>query len=210
MLPSPARSFFKGMLDLFAAEKTGELTTDALESFMTLHGLGGRAFGPRGDAGTLAAGGTRRIHKPSSSHALENRAFAERVTKPAGKRTEELYQRQVEQLEINKRNGRAYEQEQAELERLGGGEVGEQVTLVTKSGLRGRVDLLIRDLSTGKVSVVELKASMRALFSKKQKAFHEELSKGYSTIVGDGKPKFEGGLRLPPMSCIVRHKPEAE
>jgi len=59
VLPSPVRSFFKGMLDLFAAEKTGELTTDALESFMTLHGLGGRAFGPRGGAGTLAAGGKR-------------------------------------------------------------------------------------------------------------------------------------------------------
>ncbi len=58
-LPPPVRSFFKGMLDLLAAQKTGEVTTDALESFMALHGMGGRAFGPRGGAGTLAAGGKR-------------------------------------------------------------------------------------------------------------------------------------------------------
>ncbi len=45
VMPPLVRSFFKGMLDLFAAQKTGELTSDALESFMTLHGMGGRAFG---------------------------------------------------------------------------------------------------------------------------------------------------------------------
>jgi hypothetical protein len=58
-MPMAVRSFFKGVLDLFAAEKTGELTDDALESFAILHGLGGATFGPRGDAATFAAGGKR-------------------------------------------------------------------------------------------------------------------------------------------------------
>jgi len=59
------RSFFKGMLDLLSAQKTGELTTDALESFMALHGMGGRAFGPRDGEGTFAAGGKRPKGNPN-------------------------------------------------------------------------------------------------------------------------------------------------
>src|SRR5690606_32927203 len=53
---------------LFAAQKTGELTTDALESFMTLHGMGGRAFGPPGGEGTLTAGGKKRTPPANESH----------------------------------------------------------------------------------------------------------------------------------------------
>jgi hypothetical protein len=68
-MPSSARSFLKGILDLLAAQKTGELTPDALESFMTLHSLGGRAFGPHGGEGTLAAGGKRRTPGPPQSRA---------------------------------------------------------------------------------------------------------------------------------------------
>jgi len=81
--PPPVRSFLKGMLDLLGAQKTGELTTDALESFMVLHGTGGRAFGPRGGAGTLTAGGKRpksnlftsfgsRKDTPTASEVAEN------------------------------------------------------------------------------------------------------------------------------------------
>jgi len=64
VMPPRVRSFFKGMLDLFAAQETGELTTDALESFMTLHGTAGSTFGPRGGEGTLAAGGKRPKNTP--------------------------------------------------------------------------------------------------------------------------------------------------
>jgi hypothetical protein len=84
VMPSPVRSFFKGMLDLFAAQETGELTTDALESFMTLHSVAGTTFGPRGGEGTLAAGGKRpnsnqfmtwsgpRTQPPSAQEIAEN------------------------------------------------------------------------------------------------------------------------------------------
>jgi hypothetical protein len=72
VMPSPARSFLKGMLDLLAVEKTGELTTDALESFMTLHGMGGRGFGPRGDEGTFVAGGKKRTVRPPPGRVAED------------------------------------------------------------------------------------------------------------------------------------------
>jgi Restriction endonuclease fold toxin 5 len=71
-MPSSARTFLKGILDLLAGVKTGELTPDAVESFMTLHGIGGRAFGPLGDAGTLVAGGKRRTPASSPSNAKKD------------------------------------------------------------------------------------------------------------------------------------------
>jgi hypothetical protein len=56
-MPSWARSFLKGVLDLFAGTKTGKLTPEAIDAFTTITGGAGRAFGPRGGAETLAAGG---------------------------------------------------------------------------------------------------------------------------------------------------------
>lgn len=111
VMPSPVRSFFKGMLDLFAAQETGELTTDALESFMTLHGMGGKAFGPLGDAETLVAGGKRRL--PPASKAMDKQS--------------EEYKQAVERLDANKRRGREYEQKNYALLRQHGFIVGEQV-----------------------------------------------------------------------------------
>jgi hypothetical protein len=62
-LPERARSFLKGVLDLLAGTKTGQLTPDAIGTFTTITGGAGRAVGPHGGSATLAAGGKRSVER---------------------------------------------------------------------------------------------------------------------------------------------------
>ena len=83
-MPMAVRSFLKGLLDLFSAEKTGELTADLLGSFATLNGLGGTIFGPRGGPGTLTAGGKRllpQIRRNFNAGQAYEQAFAKFLKK---------------------------------------------------------------------------------------------------------------------------------
>jgi hypothetical protein len=65
-MPERLRSFLKGVLDLLAGTKTGELTPEAIDAFTTIAGGAGRAFGPRGGDETLTAGGKRKPLPPLS------------------------------------------------------------------------------------------------------------------------------------------------
>jgi len=65
-MPEQLRSFLKGVLDLLAGTKTGEMTPEAIDAFTTIAGGAGRAFGPRGGGETLAAGGKRKPLPPLS------------------------------------------------------------------------------------------------------------------------------------------------
>jgi len=62
----------------------------------------------------------------------------------------------------------------------------------------------MRDQLTGEMWVKELKASLRAVLKKTQRAFLEALSTEGGTIVGKGKLKFEGGLELSPIPYTVQ------
>src|SRR5262249_38864842 len=62
-MPERARSFLKGVLDLLAGTKTGELTPEAVDTFTAITGGAGRLVGPRGGAETLAAGGKRSVEQ---------------------------------------------------------------------------------------------------------------------------------------------------
>ena len=138
VLPEAVRQLLKGGLDLLKGTKTGELTPEAIDTFTTIYGMGGRAFGPPGDGATFAAGGTRR---PLSGTEL---------------------QRARERFETNKRNGRDWEKERTAMQTSPDRDVAEQITLVTPSGRRGRVDILSRDRATGEVDCIECKASTTA------------------------------------------------
>jgi hypothetical protein len=166
-MPMAARSFLKGLLDLFAAQKTGELTMDSLASFAALNGLGGTIFGPRGGPGTLAAGG-RRIEL----------SLAKRVR-------------------ANYKAGREYEEQFAQhLRDLGYLDVAVQITVKLPSGVKLRLDVIARN-RRGKLYIYEAKAGkgrLRRLQGDKLKALEKE----GGTIVGAGKEKFEGGMRIPP------------
>jgi hypothetical protein len=116
VMPTSVRSFLKGILDLFAAEKTGEITTDALDSFATLNILGGSVFGPRGGAETLAAGGKR----PKLS--LQKR------------------------IRANSKAGREYEEKLAQhLQKLNYLDVAVQITVKLPNGAKLRLDAIARN-----------------------------------------------------------------
>jgi hypothetical protein len=203
---------------------------------ITLTGTSGLDGYAKGLVGALARAGVDISNADDLTSALQDKELMERIRRDAttdgaieagitaaammigirrslrakNKQDPELYQRRVEQFDANKRNGRAFEQEQYALRRQQGYTVGEQVTLVTPSGSRGRTDALLRKGARGKAKIDEYKSSPDAAFSRKQKAFLEDVSKNGATIAGDGKPGFEGGQKLPPTPYkLVRHKPKA-
>jgi filamentous hemagglutinin len=52
----------------------------------------------------------------------------------------------------------------------------------------------------------ECKASETARVGKDQQKFFDDLKDSGGTIVGDGKPTFEGGLVLPPTPMQIERK----
>ena len=100
------------------------------------------------------------------------------------------------QLQKNKENGAAFEQKvkvQLEASQTG---VVEQVTIKTKSGVRTRIDLLGRDAG-GAIRCTECKASATAPLTKNQKLGFPEIQQSGGTVVGNGKPGFLGGTKIP-------------
>lgn len=111
------------------------------------------------------------------------------------------------QLEKNKRNGKAFEEETFADYSEDKAESVREVTLKTNSGTRTRLDMIGRD-ADGKVSCVECKSSETAPLTKNQKKAFPEIEVSGGTIVGKGKPGFPGGTRIPPTRVeIVRSKP---
>jgi len=182
VMPMPLRSFLKGILDLFAAEKTGELTPDAIGSLVTAMNLAGQTFGPRGGAETLAAGGKRR-------------PFSE---------AEKL--RRAEQLEANKTKGRAWERDREAFYAKEGLECTTQITIKTLSGSRGRVDCLFYDRNS-KLRIKEFKASPYPYIRRRQREFFAELERFGGTVMGKGKDSFQGGTKVPKTKVEIEAKP---
>ena len=109
-----------------------------------------------------------------------------------------LAERRAVQLAANKLAGQAFE------DRVGAWlaarvvEVGDQVTVVTASGARTRLDFLFRDPATGAIRCIEAKSSATAPLTANQEAAFAEIRQSGATIVGAGKPGFAGGTRIPP------------
>jgi hypothetical protein len=77
---------------------------------------------------------------------------------------------------------------------------------VTKTGRRGRIDLLVRDLATNAITGKEFNASVMAYLSPKQRKFLEDFLAHGGTIAGKGKPGFEGGLEIRPQAVHIDRK----
>jgi hypothetical protein len=111
--------------------------------------------------------------------------------------------RKAAQLAINKAAGRQAEIDAAKSLANDGLQVGEQVTLQTASGAKVRTDLLTRHPETGKIDVFEVKSSDTAPLTANQRQTYPEIEEGGATIVGSGKPGFEGGASVPPVRYQV-------
>lgn len=186
VMPRPLRRFFKGMLDLFAAFKTGELTLDALDSFTAIAGVAGGAFGRGGSIGTRAARDKQHSLLKDSTPALE----------PSAAASEKLTPRQI--LARNKALGRTLEERYASKFREQELEVGEQVTIRLKEGDVMVADILTRNPLTKEIECKECKAGQKPTYKPAQRDKHRRFAIGGGTIAGEGRPQFPGGTKLPP------------
>ena len=76
---------------------------------------------------------------------------------------------------------------------------GSEVTIKMPSGLRFRADYIGR-MEEGGYVIFEFKASQKPRLSKNQREAFQELQTSAGIVVGRGKPGFEGGTRIPPIS----------
>ncbi|GGH14670.1 hypothetical protein FAZ19_07265 [Sphingobacterium alkalisoli] len=94
------------------------------------------------------------------------------------------------------------------LKKTGHKNVAEQVTIKAENGVKTRVDVASKDPS-GKVKLTEAKSSQTAPLTKNQKSAFPSIEEKGGTVVGKGKPGFEGGTKIPPTKVdIVRPKKE--
>lgn len=86
-------------------------------------------------------------------------------------------------------------------------EVVTQITIVTDSGVKTRVDIVTID-NAENISCIECKSSQTARLTRNQKAAFPEISRSGGRVAGKGKPGLPGGTRIPPVKVqIVRPPP---
>ena len=118
-----------------------------------------------------------------------------------------LSAKRAAQLELNKGVGRAYEKNGVKALADSGLETAEQVTIKPNSGPPVRADALTRDPSTKEIGVVDFKSSELAPLTPNQMRTYREIEDSGGTIIGRGKPGFEGGTTIPPTRVqIIRPK----
>ena len=104
----------------------------------------------------------------------------------------------IKLLFANKAAGEAFERQVEDQLRHDGFTVGRQITVVTTSGRRTRLDFVVCDRATGEIRLVEVKSSWRAKLNDNQEKAFAEILKDGARIVGEGKPYFPGGLPIDP------------
>lgn len=111
------------------------------------------------------------------------------------------------QLENNKKQGKAFEDDSYGEYSKTKPEAAREITVKTDSGVKTRIDMMGRD-TDGEISCIECKSSDTAPLTKNQKAAFPEIEKTGATIVGKGKPGFPGGTKIPPTRVeILRPDP---
>jgi RHS repeat-associated protein len=80
--------------------------------------------------------------------------------------------------------------------------VAEQVTLKTESGVKTRMDV-VSTKASGEIRLQEAKSSATAPLTKNQQLAHPEIGKTGATVVGQGKPGYPGGAKIPPTKVDV-------
>lgn len=84
-------------------------------------------------------------------------------------------------------------------------ELNNQVTIMTKSGVRTRLDIAGKDID-GKIDLIELKSSPTAPLTKNQKKAFPEIEESGAVIRSRSKPPFEYLEEIPPTKVKVIRK----
>ncbi|MEQ5126057.1 hemagglutinin repeat-containing protein [Providencia alcalifaciens] len=111
-------------------------------------------------------------------------------------------------VQKNNEKGKEFEQKHYEKYQQENVTSQREITIKTESGTKVRVDMIGKD-KDGVINCVECKSSQTAPLTDKQKIGYPELEKSGGVIVGEGKPGFEGGTKLPPTKVEVV-RPEKE
>ncbi|MBR1374606.1 MAG: hypothetical protein IJ566_00800 [Cardiobacteriaceae bacterium] len=77
-----------------------------------------------------------------------------------------------------------------------------QITVKTESGIKTKLDIVGKDTS-GNTAYIECKSSETAPLTKNQAKAFPKIKKSGATVVGKGKPSFEGGTRIPPTDVKI-------
>ena len=109
-------------------------------------------------------------------------------------------------LAKNAEAGRQYEEAIRQGLEKEGKEVAGQMTLKTDNGTKTRVDFLTRDPASGVIGVVEAKGSPTAPLTPNQRTAFPEIERSGATVVGEGKPGFPGGMRIPPTKVQIERQ----
>jgi RHS repeat-associated protein len=108
----------------------------------------------------------------------------------------------VSNIRVNAEKGASFEQSVVEATKATDTNVQQQVTLKTDSGVKTKMDVVSTKPSGG-VRLQEAKSSGRARLTTNQAAAHPEIEKSGATVVGQGKPGYPGGTRIPPTKVEV-------
>jgi len=111
------------------------------------------------------------------------------------------YQKQVEQLEANRKQGDAFEKEVGTKLKETQSDVVKQITVKTESGTRTRLDFVGKEGET--IILTEAKSSATAPLTVNQSNGFPEIAKSGATVVGKGKPPFTGGTVIPPTEVTI-------
>ena len=111
------------------------------------------------------------------------------------------------QILRNAAQGKAFQEAVAADTAATVGPTVQNITLQTESGARTVMDVAARD-GSGSAVLREAKSSATAPLTKGQAAAHPEIAKTGATVMGQGKPGFPGGTKIPPTQVeVVRPKP---
>lgn len=115
--------------------------------------------------------------------------------------------KQEAQILKNAAQGAAFEKEVLQQIEKTQVRVVEQVTVKTESGVKTRIDLIGKDKATNQPILTEAKSSPTAPLTKNQKKAFPEIEQSGATVVGQGKPGYPAGTKIPPTKVdIVRPK----
>ncbi|HDR7632859.1 MULTISPECIES: WXG100 family type VII secretion target [Bacillus] len=118
-------------------------------------------------------------------------------------------EKQRKTLDTNIKVGKAFEKEMETVikNEKAQFELNNQVTIMTKSGVRTRVDIGGKDIH-GQIELIELKSSPTAPLTKNQKKAFPEIEESGAVIRSKNKPPFEYLEEIPPTKVNVIRKKE--
>ncbi len=114
----------------------------------------------------------------------------------------------TQRLRSNAKKGRDFEDLKSAEEATTGNPYARQITIVTATGSRVRIDLISKDVKTGEIRIKEFKSSEIARLRPNQRRAFEELERLGGRIVGKGKDGFPGGMEIPPTKVEIVRPPK--